>query len=66
MKKKYVSPSIVVMHMQLCNMIAVSGKTTSNSMGFGGEVPPGISGEARAFNDDFEDFQNSWEDILLW
>ncbi len=57
MRKTYIIPSMLVVHMQAGQMIADSGVSSDNGIGFGGKV-----GEGDNINPEVKESQNTWDD----
>ena len=71
-KKKYMTPMVEIMGIQVCTMIATSDIVTSNTMHFGDDAEAGIEAETKgrrnaADEDVFEGIAtNGWADGGLW
>ncbi len=57
MKRTYNLPSMIVVHLQAGQMIADSGVTSDNGIGFGGKV-----GENDGIIPEVKSSQNIWDD----
>lgn len=60
MKKIYISPNSIILHLQCVKMISTSGVTSNNGIGYGGVDESGsLEADTKKFNTNF-DWDENW------